>query len=79
MADATSAKLKKVTSKTLGIPLDEIKDTLQRDSDVWDSFNHLLLISELEKEMGISLSAKEVEEISTFKQLRQIVEKKSAQ
>ena len=67
-------ELKKIVVKVLNIDEIEVNDTLtMENAKQWDSFNHLLLISEIEKEMGITFSIQEVEKIKSFKDLREIV------
>ena len=69
--------LRKITSKVLGIEEEKINDELSREKEeLWDSFNHLLLVSEIEKEMGIKFTMPEVEEIKTFKDLNKLIEEK---
>lgn len=69
--------LKRITAAVLGIPEKEIKDSLvRRESAEWDSFNHLMLISEIEKELDLQFTMAEVEKIQTFGDLRTTVEKK---
>ena len=67
-------ELKKIVVKVLNIDEIEVNDTLtMENAKQWDSFNHLLLISEIEKEMSITFSIQEVEKIKSFKDLREIV------
>ena len=69
--------LNSIMSRVLGIPLDHIHDQLTRDgTPEWDSFNHLMLVSEVEKNMGIRLSMAEIESIKTYDNLIRIVQKK---
>ena len=64
-------------AQILGIEKSQIKDDLARDSiDEWDSFNHLMLISEIEKEIGTKLTAEEIESIKTIKDLKELVASK---
>lgn len=44
----------------------------------WDSFNHLMVISELEGNLGITFSMEEVASIQTFQQLQHVVQSKKA-
>ena len=70
-------ELKKIVVKVLNIDEIEVNDTLtMENAKQWDSFNHLLLISEIEKEMSITFSIQEVEKIKSFKDLREIVSSK---
>jgi|GEM_PF-2998763 acyl carrier protein len=53
-------------------------EKLERNTSMeWDSFNHLILISEIEKQMNISLSMKEIENIKNYQILKQIVQEKN--
>jgi len=70
-------ELKKIASKVLNIEESKVNDELTMDNaEQWDSFNHLLLISEIEKELGIKFSIQEVEKIKSFKDLKEIVSSK---
>ena len=66
-------KLKEILSRVLNIDERKVNDKLARGSGEWDSFNHLLLISEIEKEMNVKFVTQEIEKIKTFKDLREIV------
>jgi len=66
--------LKKIVAKVLNVDESKVDDSLTIDhTEQWDSFNHLLLISEIEKNLGIKFSIQEVEKIKSFKDLREIV------
>ena len=55
-----------------------VSDDLAREScESWDSFNHLLLFSEIEKQTGVKFTIAEIEAIKTYKQLREAFEKKN--
>lgn len=70
-------QLKKIMTCVLNIRNDKITDDLSRDNNEnWDSFNHLLLISEIEKKMGIKFSISDVARIKTFKQLKEFITSK---
>ena len=66
-------KLKEILSRVLNIESNKVNDKLARGSEEWDSFNHLLLISEIEKEMNIKFTTHEIEKIKTFKDLSEFV------
>ena len=69
--------LKKIISRVLNIDINKITDGLSREkTEEWDSFNHLLLISEIEKEMNIKFTMSEVEKINDFKGLAETINKK---
>ncbi|MBS3105524.1 acyl carrier protein [Candidatus Woesearchaeota archaeon] len=67
--------LKQIVSRVLNI--DSINENVSRNNtEEWDSFNHLLLISEIEKELKVKFTMLEVEQIKTFKELQEVVSKK---
>lgn len=69
-------KLYEIVSRVLNIPLEKIDDSVSRDTtEEWDSFNHLLLISEIEKEMGVTFTIKEVGETRDVLALKAILQK----
>ena len=71
-------ELKKIVAKVLNVDEIKVNDSLNMGNvEQWDSFNHLLLISEIEKELGIIFSIQEVEKIKSFKDLREIASSKS--
>ncbi len=70
--------LKEIVSQVLDLDINKVNDELERGKlESWDSFNHLLLISEIEKNIGINIPLPEVEKIKSFKELRDIVNKRS--
>ena len=69
--------LKNIVSRVFNVPANKINDELARDTiEEWDSFNHLLLISEVEKEIGIKFTILEVGKIKTLKELKESIAKK---
>jgi acyl carrier protein len=71
------SQLVEIVARVFDIKRDEVVDGLTRGKfEVWDSLNHLLLISEIESELAISFTTDEVLRIKTFKDLREIVESK---
>jgi acyl carrier protein len=69
--------LETIVAETLNIKPSRVNDELLRDkSPEWDSFNHLLLISEIEKKLKITFTIQEVSSIQTFDDLKRLVEKK---
>ncbi|OGG79568.1 hypothetical protein A3A39_02395 [Candidatus Kaiserbacteria bacterium RIFCSPLOWO2_01_FULL_54_13] len=70
--------LKNIASQVLGLPKGKIQDTLvRRETPEWDSFNHLMLISEIEKKLGIQFTMAEVEKVQTYGELKKTVENKT--
>ena len=48
--------LKALVARILGLPVEKISDSLLReDTPEWDSFNHLMLVSEVEKKFGVQI------------------------
>ncbi len=56
--------INRIIANTLGIGEDEVDGGITREkSKDWDSFNHLMIISEVEREIGVKFSITEVEMI----------------
>ncbi len=71
-------ELKKIFAKVIGINESGVSGSLSRKNTVeWDSINHLLLVSEIEKELKITMTMKEVEEVKNYKELDLIVKSRS--
>jgi acyl carrier protein len=70
-------ELRYVVAHVLQMPVEEISDDLKRGDGNWDSFNHLMLIAEVEREMGISFDVDEPGGIETFRDLLDLVTAKS--
>jgi acyl carrier protein len=76
MDNSLIENLRKILSRVLNLDGNSINDELTRDDiENWDSFNHLVLIAEIERELGICFSISEVEKIRSFKTLREIAAK----
>ena len=70
-------KLRAIVARVFDIRLEDVTDQLERGKlEIWDSLNHLLLISEIENEMKVQFTTEEVLEINTFKDIREILSKK---
>jgi len=70
-------EIKAIMAKVLSIPIEKINDSTSKDTvEDWDSFNHLILISEIEKQTGIVLTIAETEKIKSYQDLREIIERK---
>ena len=66
--------LKTVVASVLGIPEDKVHSGLTReDTPEWDSFNHLMLVSEIEKEFDVQIPMAEVEKIHSFEDLSRLI------
>ena len=70
-------ELQALVASIFGVASSVVKDDLERDAiDEWDSFNHLMLITEIEKEIGTKLTSEEIESIKTIKDLKDLVASK---
>jgi len=69
-------KLKHILSKVLGIDEKLITDETSPDNvETWDSFNSLMLISELESNFNVTFTMQEVVSIKSVKNIKDILEK----
>jgi len=67
-------QLKSVLGTVFDLPADEIHDeTSPENVGLWDSLNHLRLITEIEKVFRIRLTKKEIREMVTYAKIREIV------
>jgi acyl carrier protein len=67
-------RLKQILSGIFEIPAEEIDDgTSPGNVGLWDSLNHLRLVSEIEKAFGIRIPQKEIRRMATFAIIREIV------
>jgi len=67
-------QLKAILGTVFDLPADEINDqTSPGNVGLWDSLNHLRLITEIEKVFRIRLSMKEVRAMVTYAIIREIV------
>ena len=73
-------RITEIVSKVLLLDADDVSDSLRRkDYEPWDSMAHLILVSEIENEFGISFDDDEVVDIWTVGDLRRVVAKKVSQ
>ena len=69
-------QLKAILSSIFDLPADEINDqTSPGDVGLWDSLNHLRMVTEIEKVFGIRLAQKEIREMLTYAKIREVVER----
>ena len=67
-------QLKSILGKVFDLEAEEIEDeTSPENVGLWDSLNHLRLISEIEKVFRIRLSMKEVRSMVSYAKIREIV------
>jgi len=69
-------RLKAVLSKVLGIAPDSINDkTSPANVESWDSFNGLMLASELEKEFNVKFTMEEVVSVKNVRDIKESLKK----
>jgi len=69
-------RLLKIFSKVMGIKEVLItEETSKEDTPAWDSFNSLMLVSEIESAFNIKFSIKEAVSIKSVKDIKNILEK----
>ncbi len=69
-------RLNSILSKVLGIDESLITDkTSPQNVDAWDSFNGLLLVSELEKEFNVKFTMDEVMSVKCVKDIKECLKR----
>ena len=69
-------RVKKILSKILEINENEITDESSPDNiETWDSFNGLMIASELENEFNVKFTMEEVTSVKSVKDIRLTLEK----
>jgi acyl carrier protein len=67
-------QLKAILGTVFDLPVDEINDqTSPGNVGLWDSLNHLRLVTEIEKVFRIRLAQKEIREMLTYAKIREVV------
>ena len=67
--------LRMIFSQIFEIKPEEVSSDLTPEHvDTWDSLNHLRLVTEVEAQLGVSLSMEEIESIDSFGALEQVLE-----
>ncbi len=70
-------KLKEIMAGLFKMNGNEITDNLtMKDTDVWDSFKHMELVTSIEQEMGVELTFDEIVAMKTFKDIKRILTEK---
>lgn len=69
-------RLKNVFSTILEIEEEQVNEDLKYDGNsVWDSINHMFLITELENEFSVEIDPDDILEIKSFKQTQDVLGK----
>lgn len=77
MPDSVKARIHRVVSQVLGVPVSKIDDESSPDTlEGWDSHSHLNLVVALESEFGVSLSPDDVMEMQSVRLITLIFEEK---
>ena len=67
-------QLKAILGTVFDLPADEINDqTSPGNVGLWDSLNHLRLVTEIEKVFQVRLAQKEIREMLTYAKIREVV------
>ena len=67
-------KLRKIFARVLDVDESEITDQISRENaENWDSFNHLLLITEIESEFKMCFTLNEVESIKKLQDMKHLL------
>lgn len=70
-------RLVKVFARIFKIPESEIKESISRDNTVeWDSLNHLMLLTEVEKEFEIKFTASDTLKMKSFRDIGNFLKQK---
>ena len=73
-------KLKRILAKILQVEADDINDESSPDNvENWDSFNALVLVSELEREYQVKFTMQEIRSVTCVKDIRGCLEKHGIQ
>lgn len=69
-------RLRQILSKVLRIAEDQITDETSPDNtEAWDSFNGLMLVSELESEFNVTFTMDEVLSVKCVKDIKEALKK----
>ncbi len=75
-SDTQELQLRTIVAETLGVSPDEITDeTSAKTMPVWNSYNHLTVMSAVEETFGIMFSMEEMTDVANYGELRDIVAK----
>lgn len=73
-------KLKKLIADVLETTPDLIDDTISMENtDIWDSLKHMEMVTGIEENFEIELSAEEMMEMTSFEAIRRVLGSKGIQ
>ena len=68
--NSTEIEIKKIFSDIMRVEIDEVNNNLKRDNcKNWDSLNHVRLILEIEKKLGIKIDNNDAIDLDSFESL----------
>ena len=69
-------KLFEIVARVFNVPINEINyESNPENIENWDSFNHILLLDEIEQEFKIEISLIEFSEVKKLSDIKNILEK----
>ena len=75
--NTTGPKIVQIVARVLELDPESVGEELSREnSGSWDSFTHLLLISTIEKEMGMKFTVAQIGQIKTVGDIVNLVDSK---
>lgn len=67
-------QLRKIFARVLDLDESEITDQTSRENtENWDSFNHLLLVNEIERECKVRFTINEVEKVKNIRDAKNLL------
>ena len=70
-------RLVEICAKIFGIKASEVNESITRDDmPEWDSLNHLMFLTEIEKNFGFRFTASEINTIKSIKDITYILKAK---
>ena len=72
----TISELQPLFYKALGKKADITENTIKKDMPLWDSINHITLISEIQDHFKITFKISEIQKIDSVKTLMEILDTK---
>ncbi len=68
-------KIQEIIARVMGIK--EVKEDASPETiEAWDSFNQIMLVSELETGFGINFTMDDIQKLGSYKQIKSLLESK---
>ena len=69
-------KLEEIIAEVMGVSVDEINNNTSPDNlEEWDSFNGLMLVSELEGVYGLKFTTEEVTSVKSVRDIKSVLKR----